>query len=88
MNTIVECYAGSSSPETPRALVWVGQRFTIQTILERWREPHGIGFLVLCMPGEAFFDLFYTTETNQWQIHPKNPAVFNKPLNYHAHKEN
>ena len=75
MNPKVECYAGSSSPETPRALTWEGQRYTIQAVLERRREPHGIGFLTRCIPGDLIFDLFYLIEADQWQIHPKGPAV-------------
>jgi len=79
MNNRVECYAGSTNPETPRALVWEGQRYTVQAILERRREPHGIGFLVSCLPGEMIFDLFYLSEEDQWQIQPKGPAIDKKP---------
>jgi hypothetical protein len=75
MNTKVECYAGSSHPETPRALVWEGRRYTVQTVLERRREPHGIGFLIHCNPDGQLFDLFYEIEADQWQIQPKGPAI-------------
>jgi hypothetical protein len=71
MSTEVECYAGSSSPETPRAFTWDGQRYRVQAVLNRRREPNGLGFLVHCTPGEAIFDLFYLIEADQWQIQPK-----------------
>ena len=79
MKAKVECYAGSSYPEQPRALLWEGQRYTVQAVLERRREPHGIGFLIHCTPGDRIFDIFYRTEDDQWQIQPKEPAINNQP---------
>lgn len=79
MKPTVECYSGSSHPETPRALVWEGQRYTVQSVLARRREPHGIGFLVRCTPDDALFDLYYLTEEDQWQIRPTGTAVDAKP---------
>jgi hypothetical protein len=79
MSVEVECYAGSSHPETPRALVWEGKRYTVQAVLERRREPHGIGFLIHCSPGDQLFDLFYQIKEDQWQIQPKGPAPNHQP---------
>ena len=69
----VECYAGSTFPESPRALEWEGQHYLVEAILERRREPHGVGFLVRCSPecytsDAAIFNLFYFFEEEQWQI--------------------
>jgi hypothetical protein len=71
MSTEVECYAGGSSPETPRAFTWEGQRYLVGEVLTRRREPTGLGYLVHCSPGDAIFDLFYLIEAEQWQIQPK-----------------
>lgn len=75
MNAKVECYAGSTSPETPRALEWEGQRYVVKEVLLRRREPHGIGFFVRCTPGDVLFDLFYHTQKDQWQIQPKGSVI-------------
>lgn len=80
MNNYVEAYAGGSHPETPRTVIWAGQRYAVQTVLKRWREPHGLGFVVACTPGNIRFDLFYHAQTAQWQIQRKEPAVDHKPL--------
>ena len=81
MSTEVNCYAGSSHPETPRALLWEGQRYTVQAVLERRREPHGLGFLVRCVQGDLLFDLFYRAEEDQWQIQQKGSAFNYQPPN-------
>ena len=77
MKPKVECYAGSTYPEKPRALEWKGQRYLVEAILERRREPHGVGFLVRCKPelstsSAAIFDLFYLIKEEQWQIQLKS----------------
>ena len=79
MNPKVECYAGSTNPENPRALEWEGQRYVVKSILERRREPHGVGFLVHCTPNAAIFDLFYLFEEEQWQIQLKRSLIDNEP---------
>lgn len=71
MTPEVECYAGSTYPESPRALVWAGVRFNVENILERRREPDGVGFLVRCTPDRQLFDLFYRFSDTQWLIAPK-----------------
>ena len=71
MTPEVECYAGSTYPEQPRAFQWEGQHYQVLAVLQRRREPEGVGFLVRCTPGERFFDLFYNIEESTWQIQPK-----------------
>ena len=71
----VEAYAGGSYPESPRALIWEDRRYEVQEILDRRREPHGIGFLVRCSPDQALFNLFYESENEEWQIQPKGFAL-------------
>lgn len=75
MKAHVECYAGGSAPEAPRAIVWEGQRYVVKAVLERRREPQGLGFLIHCKPGEHLFDIFYWIERDEWQIQPKGPAT-------------
>lgn len=71
MTEKVTCYAGSAYPESPRSFVWKDQRYVVDRIITRRREPHGVGFLVQCSPGHALFDLFYLTEEEKWHIKPE-----------------
>jgi hypothetical protein len=71
MKDHVSCYAGAANPEHPRAVTCQGQRFTVDKILQRRRTPAGVGFLVQCSPDWVFFDLFYLTCEDRWQIQPR-----------------
>ncbi len=71
MSHPVECYAGSTYPERPRALLWQGTRYLVSEVIARRREPEGVGFLVRCTPDDAVFDLFYLIKSDQWLITPK-----------------
>ena len=71
MSHPVECYAGSSYPERPRAFLWQGTRYLVSEVITRRREPDGVGFLVCCTPDEIVFDLFYLIKSDQWLITPK-----------------
>lgn len=68
MTRQVECYAGSTYPEKPRAVIWEGQRYVVKAILSQRREPSGVGFRVRCLPDQAAFDLFYRPETDTWAV--------------------
>jgi hypothetical protein len=74
MNSKVTAYSGSTHPETPRSIEWEGQSYRVQAVLERWREPHGLGFLVRCVPDEKMFKLFYLIQEDQWQIQPNSKS--------------
>ena len=74
----VECYAGSTYPETPRAFTWDNHRYQVIEILQRRRTPTGIGFLVRCNPGSSLFDLFYTIREDCWQIQPEGYLINSK----------
>jgi hypothetical protein len=71
MSHPVECYAGSTYPERPRALFWQGTRYRVSEVITRRREPEGVGFLGHCTPDEIVFDLFYLIKSDQWLITPK-----------------
>lgn len=71
----VECYAGSTYPEKPRAFYWEGRRYEVQAILDQRREPDGVGFLVRCSPEGNLFDLFYIISKDQWKIQSKGSTV-------------
>ena len=77
MTHVVEAYAGSTYPEQPRAFQWENQHYEVQAILDRRREPAGVGFLVRCKPGNALFDLFYNSIQDKWHIQPQG---FNETL--------
>jgi len=80
----VEWYAGSTYPEQPRTFSWESQNYQVLAVLQRRREPEGIGFLVQCAPGERVFDLFYHTKEASWRIQPKG-SIKNtgNPQKYH-----
>jgi hypothetical protein len=75
MTAEVECYAGSTYPEKPRAFSWEGQRYEVQTILDQYREPDGIGFRVRCLPGGMLFNLFYSFSEDRWRIQSEGPVI-------------
>lgn len=78
MTAKVECYAGSTYPEHPRALTWENQRYQVCDIIQRRREPDGVGFLVRCAPDDMLFNLFYLTKEEHWQIQPIGSAYSNQ----------
>jgi hypothetical protein len=75
MTPKVECYAGASYPEKPRAFDWEGQHFIVDEILNQYREPGGIGFLVRCTPGQSLFSLLFRIREDDWQIQPKSSVM-------------
>jgi len=78
MTSKVECYAGSSYPEKPRAFDWDGQHYIVKEILNQYRAPSGIGFLVRCRPGESIFTLFYKIPEEVWQIRPESSVMISE----------
>ena len=79
MTAQVECYAGSSYPEKPRFVNWEGHRYAVAAIIDQHREPNGIGFRVLCQPGQVVFDLFYQIDSDTWEIRMIGPTPFEEP---------
>lgn len=77
----VECYAGSTYPERPLAFTWEGQRYEVQEVIDRRREPEGVGFLVRSATSDTLFDLFYSTESDSWQIVLKQTFISRKLIN-------
>lgn len=78
MNDRVECYAGASYPEEPRVVWYEGRLCQVVAILDRRREPDGLGFLVKCSPNNALFDLYYQFETESWRVQSKGNAPLNE----------
>lgn len=62
----VECYAGSSYPQRPRAVEWQGERLIVDRIEAQWRQPEGFGFLVSTTDGQVL-ELFYFVAQDVWQ---------------------
>jgi hypothetical protein len=71
MTSTVECYAGSTYPEHPRAFTWQGERFEVSEIIDQHREPNGIYFLVRSEKDEKLFELFYNSTSMEWRVEPK-----------------
>lgn len=75
MTATVECYAGSTYPEHPRAFSWEGQRYEVKEIIDQHREPNGIYFFVLCEQDEKRFELFYNCSSMAWCVRPKYVTI-------------
>jgi len=75
MSERVEAFSGSTYPESPRAFTWQGQRYCVEEIIHRRRDPEGVGFIVRCSPENALFDLFFLSEKDQWMITPKGCII-------------
>jgi len=71
MTEAVECYAGSTYPEHPRAFEYDGIRYTVGEIIDRRRNPDGVGFLVRCSSPTLLFDLYYRVDVARWLISPR-----------------
>jgi hypothetical protein len=63
----VECRASDSYPGTPIALMWEGVRREIDLILDRWRNPDGLGFRVRTTDSLTF-ELFYDINADAWRV--------------------
>ncbi len=79
MTPQVVSYAGSRNPEHPRSFIWHGDQYTVKEIIARRREPDGLGFMVLCSPGNLMFDLFYNNQRDEWLITPKGKNIHQEP---------
>ena len=81
----VECYAGSTYPEHPRAFVWQGARYVVTRVLRQWRERDPSaeaatelwGFEVEARAGgtaqrggKGAFILRYAPAADHWDITP------------------
>jgi hypothetical protein len=63
----VECHSGHTYAGEPRAVVWQGQRYEVESVVARWRLPQGPAFRVLAGEG-VVFDLDYNEEEDRWTI--------------------
>jgi hypothetical protein len=77
MKSRVECYAGASYPEDPRAVWWQGRRCPVEAVLNRQREPEGLRFWVICSPGARQFELYYDSITDAWDVQPWGAVPLN-----------
>lgn len=69
METRVECYAGASYPERPRALLVDGKRLKVAEVEHRKRTPGGLTFRVRTCGGRRF-SLFYDEIHDSWDVQP------------------
>ncbi len=69
-NALVECYAGATYPERPRAFEVGGQRHEVAAVERQWRTPEGVAFRVRTGTGQAF-TLFYHSADDSWSVIPE-----------------
>lgn len=62
----VECHAGHSYPQRPRAFTWLGEKLPVDELLEEWRTPAAKTFKV--RSGQQLFLLNYIEENDSWQV--------------------
>ncbi len=67
MSERVECHSEYDYAGRPVAVHWQGERLVVDEILNRWRDPDGVGFCVRTANGQAF-DLFYDIHADAWRI--------------------
>lgn len=66
-NVLVECYAGATYPERPRAFEVGEQRYEIAAVERQWRTPEGVAFRVRTGAGQVF-TLFYHPANDYWSL--------------------
>jgi hypothetical protein len=70
----VECYAGYKGEESPRAFTYLGKRYEIQEILDRWdeegRSPEGLRqeYFKVKTPDGGVFLMRYTPALQSWAL--------------------
>ncbi|MGQ9695335.1 MAG: DUF6504 family protein [Thermodesulfobacteriota bacterium] len=76
----VECYAGYRGQELPRAFAYLGRRYEILEIMDRWYEgkmdptaPRRDYFKVRTTEGDIFL-LRYTSQDDSWMLCRKVPS--------------
>ena len=62
----VEFYSGSMYAERPRAICWGEERFEVDRVIERWKTPEEMGFLVHTVD-EKLIELRSVGETDCWR---------------------
>ena len=67
IGAVVECYAGYSYPERPRAFLWEGERMAVEEVERSWRTPAGPVFCVRTAGGRRF-TLAYDEAADSWDI--------------------
>ena len=70
----VECYSGYKAEESPRAFIYLGKRYQISEILDRWYEGNLDAaalrhdyFKVKTLEGEVFL-IRYTPRYQSWTL--------------------
>jgi hypothetical protein len=65
----VECYSGARFAERPVALVWNGERLSVESIERAWQTPDSRAFAVR-VAGGRHFELKYSLSNDQWVARP------------------
>ena len=63
----VNCEAGYSGCDHPKAFMWQGKCLTVQQITKEWREPGAKYYLVTAENGNPF-KLVFNETSGSWNI--------------------
>jgi hypothetical protein len=63
----VECHSSSEYAGRPKAFLWRAQRFEVELILKRWREPGSKCFRVQTLDNQVF-NLYYHEDLDEWTV--------------------
>jgi hypothetical protein len=63
----VETYSGARLHDHPRRFTFQGEWLEVGRILDRWREPEFLGFLVVASDSRTYF-LKYLLQQDAWQV--------------------
>lgn len=66
----VQAYAGGRLHERPRRFAWQGAWLAVEVILQQWRTPEELAFLVAVGDGRRFL-LSYAWAADRWRVEPR-----------------
>ncbi len=76
MDVRVECYSGYEAAERPLRFFLNNRAYTVEEILERWREPAGSCFRVRANDGEEYVLRHSIGEGGErWTLDTKRPGT-------------
>lgn len=63
----VFCHSGYAYGERPTGLLWEGERLDVIEVINRWRSPVGMHFLIE-VEDSRVFELCYAGEADVWDV--------------------
>ena len=78
LEIVVECYAGYTGEQTPRALVVGDRRIAVDTLLDQWLAPDHRYFKVKGDDGDTYI-VRYDVTSDAWEL-----TMFQRPTSEHG----